>query len=271
MVQDVVSVIQPLVAKNANTLEVSVAAGTGSMRADLTKVRQSLFNLLSNASKFTERGALTLDVRRAPGPMSLVPGQNRAADGQSPPDGGQQDWIEFRVADTGIGMSPEQQQKLFEEFSQADLSTSRKYGGTGLGLALSRRFCRMMGGEIEVQSELGKGSVFTIRLPASVPEPRTPARADTTAAPPAGVNAPKVLVVDDEPTARDLIGRQLRAEGYSVFTAANGEEGLRLARTVRPDVITLDVLMPGMDGWSVLSALKADDDLAAIPSARRIT
>ena len=214
------------------------------MRADLTKVRQSLFNLLSNAGKFTERGTITLDVKRIPG---------------------KPEWIEFRVGDTGIGIAPEQMQKLFEEFTQADVSTARKYGGTGLGLALSRRFCRMMGGDIHVQSTPGMGSVFTISLPATVADPKPEANIESTAPEPRRTGAPKILVVDDEPAARELIARGLRAEGYDVYPAADGAEGLRLAKTLRPDLITLDVLMPGTDGWGVLSALKADRELASIP------
>jgi len=170
----------------------------------------------------------------------------------------------FGVSDTGIGMTPEQMTRLFEEFSQADAATTRRYGGTGLGLALSRRLCRMMGGDIAVTSEAGRGSIFTIRLPATVtgaraePAPMAPHETDA----PAG---PAVLVIDDEPTARELMERFLTREGFRAVSAPGGEEGLRLARALRPHAITLDVLMPGMDGWAVLSALKADPDLADIP------
>ena len=153
MVRDVVGVIQPLVEKNANALEVHCEDNLGSMRADLTKVRQTLFNLLSNASKFTEGGTISLDVNLR---------RDKCADG-----------VSFRVTDTGIGMRPEQTSKLFEAFSQADSSTTRKYGGTGLGLAISRSFCHMMAGEISVESELGKGSTFTVVLPANVAEPKS--------------------------------------------------------------------------------------------------
>jgi len=146
MIQDVVATITPLVKKNANALKVHCADELGAMRADLTKVRQTLFNLLSNACKFTEHGTITLEVTR------------ETVDG-----GG---WVTFRVRDSGIGMTPEQMEKLFQEFSQADASTTRKYGGTGLGLAISRKFCRLMGGDITVESALGRGSTFTITLPA---------------------------------------------------------------------------------------------------------
>jgi signal transduction histidine kinase len=146
MLSEVVNAIQPLAEEKANTLEVRCAGELGTMRADLTKVRQSLLNLLSNACKFTERGRITLTVSREP----RLPA----------------DWITFRISDTGIGMTPEQMAKLFQPFTQADASTTRKYGGAGLGLAISQRFCQMMGGDVTVESEVGKGSTFTIRLPA---------------------------------------------------------------------------------------------------------
>jgi len=246
LVRDIAAVIQPLAAKNANRLEVHCADAVGVMRADLTKVRQALFNLLSNACKFTDRGTVTLAVSREAGdrPESVV----------------------FRVSDTGIGMTPEQLARLFEAFSQADAATTRKYGGTGLGLALSRRLCRMMGGDVTAESLAGRGSTFTIRLPAEVPEvveePVAPAAAPV-AGSASGVGT--VLVIDDEAAVRDLMQRFLTREGFRVVTASGGEEGVRLARELRPDAITLDVMMPGMDGWAVLSALKADPDVADIP------
>ena len=148
VIEDVVSTIRPLVEKNANTLQVHCADDLGAMHADLTKVRQSLFNLLSNACKFTEHGTITLDASR----QSL----------------GGVDWITFSVSDTGIGMAPDQMEKLFQPFVQGDASTSRKFGGTGLGMTITHRFCEMMGGEITAKSEPGAGTTFTIRLPARV-------------------------------------------------------------------------------------------------------
>ncbi len=261
MVNDVVAVIQPLVAQNDNTLEVDIAENIGTMRADLTKVRQSLFNLLSNATKFTQKGTITLTVMTRGGMTDGArPTGNSTSVVGGPPS------ISFSVHDTGIGMTDEQRAKLFQEFTQADATTARKYGGTGLGLALSRRFCRMMGGDIVAESESGKGSTFTIILPVEV--------VDTTAQTPTGEpavtetlapDAKKVLVIDDEPTARDLLQRVLRAEGFNVITAAGGEEGLRLIQAIRPDLITLDVIMPGMDGWAVLTRLKGDPNTAHIP------
>jgi CheY-like chemotaxis protein/anti-sigma regulatory factor (Ser/Thr protein kinase) len=248
MIQDVVTTIGPLVEKNANTLEVRYATELGPMRADLTKVRQTLFNLLSNACKFTERGTITLEV--ASNTVDSI------------------GWITFRVTDTGIGMTPEQMGQLFQAFSQADTSTTRKYGGTGLGLAITRHFCQMMGGDITVESTAGAGSTFTIRLPAEIADPKAamaaaPPASPASAAPLPGVRP--VLVIDDDPTVHDLMQRFLGKEGVRVVTAASGEEGLRLAHALHPVAITLDVLMPGMDGWAVLAALKADPALADIP------
>jgi GAF domain-containing protein/CheY-like chemotaxis protein len=244
LVRDIAAVIQPLAAKNANRLDLRCPAEVGTMRADVTKVRQALFNLLSNACKFTEGGTVTLTVGR------------ETIDGR--------DWLDFSVSDTGIGMTAEQLARLFEAFTQADAATTRRYGGTGLGLALSRRLCRMMGGDVTAESEAGRGSVFTIRLPAHVAdaagEPATSAVVE-----PMPPGAGTVLVIDDEAAVRDLMQRFLTREGFRVGTAAGGEEGLRRARELRPDAITLDVMMPGLDGWAVLSALKADPDVAGIP------
>lgn len=246
LVGDVVALVQPLVAHNDNTLSVRCADGIGAMRADVTKVRQALFNLLSNATKFTERGTVSLTVSR--GPVGGV------------------ESVTFAVADSGIGMSPEQMGRLFQAFAQADSSTTRKYGGTGLGLAISRHFCRMMGGDITVESEVGKGSTFTIRLPAEVAAPATsPEAVPMPTAAPQPDGAPTLLVIDDDATARELMLRFLATEGFRIATASSGADGLRLAKELHPDAITLDVLMPGMDGWAVLSALKADPELADIP------
>jgi len=243
MVNEVVATIQPLVQKKNNRLEVICPADLGTMRTDLTKVRQTLFNLLSNASKFTENGALKLEVCRV-----------AESDGT---------WVVFAVSDTGIGMTPQQMGKLFQAFTQADASTTRKFGGTGLGLAISRKFCQMMGGDITVRSEPGKGSTFSARLPAEAPEPKLE---PVEAAEKVQENQnPVVLVIDDDPVVLDLMSRFLAREGFTVRTADNGKAGIELAKSIRPAAITLDVMMPGMDGWAVLSALKADPETAAIP------
>jgi two-component system, NtrC family, sensor kinase len=244
LVRDIAAVIRPLAEKNGNRLEVICAPDAGAMRADLTKLRQAVFNLLSNACKFTERGTVSLAATR-----------EVEATG---------DWLTFTVRDTGIGMTPEQMARLFQEFSQADASTTKRYGGTGLGLALSRRLCRLMGGDVTLESEPGRGSVFTIRLPANV----TPTGHEVSAAAPdegAPAGAATALVIDDDPAMRDLMQRVLGKEGLHVVAAAGGEEGVRLAKELRPVAITLDVMMPGMDGWAVLAALKADPEVADIP------
>jgi CheY-like chemotaxis protein len=182
---------------------------------------------------------------------------------QTIPSAGQ---VEFCVTDTGIGMTAEQAGKIFEAFAQAESTTARRYGGTGLGLAITKQFCQMMGGSIRVDSEVGKGSTFTMELPAEVSrrEPaERPAPPEATAPVPAGQHC--VLVIDDDPKVQRLIEMTLKPEGYALRFASNGREGLRLAQELRPAVITLDVMMPDMDGWSVLSALKANPDLANIP------
>jgi signal transduction histidine kinase len=245
-VREVAATVRPLVEKNGNRLQVECPDDIGTMHADLTKVRQSLFNLLSNAAKFTRQGTITLSIAR-----------ERKED---------RDWIVMRVADTGIGMSPEQQARLFEPFTQADASTTRQFGGTGLGLAITRRFCRMMGGDIEVGSEPGKGSMFTVCLPAVVLplEPEDTVTVTSEAEHTADA-ANIVLVIDDDPNARNLMQRFLAREGFEAVTAASGEEGLAAARRLHPRVITLDVMMPRMDGWEVLTQLKADPNLCDIP------
>ncbi|MBU3666432.1 MAG: response regulator [Chthoniobacterales bacterium] len=247
-VRDVATTIEPLVAKNRNTFELKCPPDAGSMRTDITKLRQTLFNLLSNACKFTEGGKITLEVAKR-------------ADGM----------VSFAVTDTGIGMEPHQMEKLFSEFVQADASTTRKYGGTGLGLAISRKFCRMLGGDITVESSPGKGSTFTAILPLEAKEPTPPATEEQPLpAEPAGEATPgggrgTLLVIDDDSNSRDLLRRMLEKEGYSVVAAANGPAGIAKAKERRPDLITLDVMMPSMDGWAVLSALKADPATADIP------
>jgi signal transduction histidine kinase/CheY-like chemotaxis protein len=248
MIKDIVNTIQPVVEKNSNTLNVNCADDIGIMYADLTKVRQGLFNLLSNASKFCKQGAISLDVVR------------ETEDGI--------DWVSFDVVDTGIGMTPEQIKKLFKSFSQADDSTTRNYGGTGLGLAITRQFCHLMGGDVTVKSEAGVGTTFTIRLPAnSVQQDVTPVITGDKKLEDKTLSKSKniALVIDDDASARDLLKRSLDKNGFQVRMASSGEEGLRLAKELHPSVITLDVLMPVMDGWAVLSALKAEPELADIP------
>ncbi len=296
LVNEVAATVQPLVAKNGNRLEVVCPAEVGVMKADITKLRQTLFNLISNAAKFTAKGTITLHVsktfnaqrstpniegsegrvpggpetnRPAGGALSGTPGARPS--GRSEGDHGltgtrPSEMFAFAVSDTGIGMTPEQLGRLFQAFSQADSSTSRKYGGTGLGLAISRKFAQMMGGDLGVASEPGKGSTFTLTLPAVVIDPDLVAAGKVVGPLDKGpAHAPVVLVIDDDPVISELMTRSLVKDGYRVETASSGQQGLELARTLKPAIITLDVIMPGMDGWSVLTALKADPALADIP------
>jgi PAS domain S-box-containing protein len=244
LIAQVQSVIEPLMSKNANTLVVDCAADPGAMRSDQTKLRQSLFNLLSNAAKFTERGRITLGVRR------IV--HDRA------------DAVEFQVSDTGIGMTAEQLGRLFQAFAQAEASTSRDYGGTGLGLAITRHFCRMLGGDVTAESTPDEGSTFAIVVPAIAPDARAEV-AESAARAATASGGGTVLIVDDEKATHDLLERELAGAGYHLLHAAGGREGLKLAKQARPDVITLDIVMPDLDGWSVLKALKADPELCDIP------
>jgi PAS domain S-box-containing protein len=241
-VEAVVMTVRPLVEKNHNRLDVRIDAGAGSMHADLTRVRQILLNLLSNAGKFTENGVISLDVRRE--------------------GAGEEQRVLLRITDTGIGMTPEELSRLFQAFSQADATTARRYGGTGLGLAISRQICQRMGGDIAAESSRGRGSTFTVSLPAS---PVRPAQLDLAGDSFAPAGAPTVLVIDDDDSARALLRRHLTRAGYRVDEAADGRTGIARARAFRPDMITLDVVMPGMDGWAVLDALKSEPGLADIP------
>ncbi|WP_246849639.1 response regulator [Rubellimicrobium arenae] len=238
LVLEVCDTVAPLMAKKATRFVQDLPPGLGSMRSDAVKIRQCLFNLLSNAAKFAEGGDVTLAVRR------------------------DSDQIAFEVTDTGIGMTPDQQARLFQRFTQADVSTTRRFGGTGLGLALTKAFADMLEGTVQVRSEEGQGTTFTLSLPIAprhsgergpVPESQAPDGNE------------QVLVIDDDPHMRDLLTRFLARDGLSVVAVADGETGLARAREMRPSAILLDVMMPRMDGWAVLAALKADEMLADIP------
>lgn len=264
LVGEVSATVQPLVARNGNKLEVDCAADIGSMRADVTKVRQTLFNLLSNASKFTEKGRIQLGVRR-------IPGAGKAAlSAETGHEARDVEHISLTVSDTGIGMTAEQMGLLFESFQQADASTTRKYGGTGLGLAISRKFCRLMGGDVTVTSQPGRGSTFTVTLPARVAE-RAADVAGSAALPErargSGIEGRPslVLVIDDDPSVLELMQRSLGKDGYAVEIAADGRAGIEMAKRLKPAVVILDVMMPSADGWSVLTALKSDPATADIP------
>jgi len=249
LMEEVQFSVQPLIEKNGNTIDIQILNDVGIMASDLTKVRQTIINLMSNAAKFTDNGTVTLTAQRT------------SESGN--------DWLRFSIQDTGIGMTTEQLQEIFKEFTQADVSTTRKYGGTGLGLTISRRFCQMLGGDINVESEIDVGTTFTVLLPAQLDATEdeyvmdmpqnVKEQLETVEA--GGV----VLVIDDDSNVRELITRTLQRDGFTVETAENGQRGIELARRILPDIITLDVMMEGMDGWQVLSELKSVPDLVDIP------
>ena len=246
MTEDLASTVSALMDKKSNRLELRVDDDVGTMFSDVTRLRQVLLNLLGNAAKFTENGTITLAAQR----------DTRAKGG---------DRIRFSVTDTGIGMTEEQVAKLFQRFQQADASTTRQFGGTGLGLALTKAFAELLGGSISVTSKAGEGSTFEVTLPVTLGEqPSEPTEASLREQEDVA-GREIVLVVDDDETQRELMSRFLAREGYAARTAHDGASGLALAKRLKPRAILLDVTMPGMDGWSVLSALKADPDLAAIP------
>ena len=272
MLEDVLATAMPLVAKNGNQLEVHGARDLGQMTSDLLKIRQVLLNLLSNAGKFTKDGTITLTLQRI---------ENSPCD-----------MLEIEIADTGIGIPEAKLCRIFEEFAQADATTSRAYGGTGLGLALSQRFCRILGGELRVRSTPGVGSIFTVHLPTSPPENTNSEVAETSEqheaandrVPARGIETPEqapakaspqtraqqaagstVLVIDDDPAVLDMMIRFLSREGWSVVAASSPVHALTLARSLQPSAITLDVLMPEAEGWGILAAIKADPEIAEIP------
>ncbi|WP_445175798.1 response regulator [Microcoleus sp.] len=261
LIESAVATARPLVEKNGNTVEVYCRDNLDTMHADMTKVRQVLLNLLSNAAKFTHNGKIAIGVERIKNEQLKMINQEESSQILISTS----EFLSFRVADTGIGMTKEQLQRVFQPFTQADASTTRKYGGTGLGLAISQRFCQMMGGSIEASSTLGSGSTFTVLLPSAIQQPEIANKVCDSASSPGAPAVGTVLVVDDDPISRDLIARALSRQGLHIEVADGGEQALRLAKKLRPDAITLDVIMPGMDGWTVLSALKADPELASIP------
>jgi len=262
-ITEVESTARPLAAKNTNAFIVDRGEDIGIIRADATKLRQAVFNLLSNASKFTQNGRITLSVHR-----------DRRQGG---------DWIRISVSDTGVGIKPEQQATLFSNFSQANPTIAAKYGGTGLGLSLSQNLCRLMGGRITLDSEVGKGSSFTIEIPAGPSSSAAGADDDLVqgadsdhrarSAGYAGLSQPpigqgkqeKILLVDDDRAFLELTERLLLKEGYSPISTDAPESVLQIARTIKPMAIFADILMPGLNGWDVLAALKSDPATAKIP------
>jgi adenylate cyclase len=248
LVDEVKTIVEPMMKKNGNKLLIDCPQDIGSLQTDLTKLKQSIINLLSNAAKFTKDGTVTLRLAR------------EMREGAP--------WIRFEVADSGIGMSDEQMSRLFQAFTQADSSTTRNFGGTGLGLTITRHFCAMLGGSIEVESKFGQGSTFTILLPDRATKAVAEEEPDSER--PAVVHEPasgdiQVLVVDDDPAVHDVLAATLGKEGYQIAHAKDGVEALHMMRAHPPDIVTLDVMMPKMDGWSVLGVMKSEPQLAHIP------
>jgi PAS domain S-box-containing protein len=240
MIDEAADTVAPSVEKNGNALKLELEADLGLGCSDSFKLNQCLLNLLANAAKFTHDGMVMIRARR-----------ERAPSG---------DWIEIAVTDTGIGMSEDQVSRLFNAFVQADALTARRYGGTGLGLAITRRMMQMLGGDVSVRSAPGKGSVFTLRFPAVLRTNAAPARVDAAAAAAAGQGLERiVLLIDDEESARDLAARSLTRLGFDVRSAESGEEGLAKARALRPSLIVLDINLPDVTGWDVLTVLRTGD------------
>ena len=246
-IEDVIDVIKdisaPLMSKNNNAFQCNIQDGIGAMRQDETKLRQCLSNLLSNAAKFTEEGTVTLEVD-----ASLEK---------------EIEMVSFKVIDTGEGMSEEGVGKVFEVYTQAERSTSAKHGGTGLGLPLSREMAQMMGGDITLTSELGVGSVFTLKLPRDCPQDEHEVSDSVLE----GIDDDEKLVVliDDDVTMHDLIKRTLNKIGLTLVGATDSERGMQMVRETKPKLLLLDVLMPGRDGWSILRECKSDPELKDMP------
>ena len=241
LLSDVEATASGLMPQNNNRFEFELDDPGAAMTTDDLKLKQILINLIGNAAKFTRDGSIKLAVKGAP--------EGRVA---------------FSVSDTGIGMTREQVDKLFQRFNQADETTTRKYGGTGLGLSLTRALARLLGGDIAVESEPGRGSTFVVDLPsrhaAAAPSPEERGAGEAPA-PGAGF----VLVVDDDPSARDILRRILEREGFNVATTSSAEEALAIARDTPPAAILLDVMLPGADGWDALDQLRRDPRTRDIP------
>ena len=243
ILDEVKGTVQPLMEKKENLFKMELSDSLGKMQTDMTKLRQILLNLLSNAAKFTEKGIVHLKIKRQTR-------QNR-------------DWIIFCVVDDGIGMTEAQQEKLFQPFTQADVSTTRRYGGTGLGLSITKQFTEMMGGSIYMNSKFGNGCTFSIDLPAQVDTAQIEDASETQ---PSDLSKEEniILIIDDDAVMCHLLKDDLTKLGYAVVMAANGDEGIDLAYKRHPNTILLNVQMSGMEGWRVLSALKNDAFFALV-------
>ena len=243
IIEEVEATIKPLVEKNGNKLVVEYETDIEKISADLTKMRQILLNLLSNSAKFTKDGTITISV--------ISSKVNEHA-------------VDFNISDTGIGMTPDQVDKVFKPFTQADEKTTRKFGGTGLGLTITKMFAEMMGGDINLKSKEGEGTTFTVTIPTKVSDPKKQDIVQNTEI--TNVDSGyTVLVIDDDDNAQDMMRKFLEKQNVSILQAKSGEDGLKLAAEYMPDAITLDVMMPEMDGWEVLTALQSNEATKNIP------
>lgn len=255
-------IVEPLIQSKRLALTQDVQQGLPSLNTDIVKVRQILVNLLSNAAKFTEKGGISIKVWQQEGGM-----------------------VSFAVKDSGIGIAEKDYGKVFEEFQQVDTSNTRKYKGTGLGLPIARKLARMLGGDLTLDSVAGKGSTFTLTIPSKVPQqildaqmtpppaitkhpepaPVKPAPSLPIPPPPAGSGVVQILSIDDDPDVIEILRQYLVPEGYSIVGALSGDEGIALAMSMKPALITLDIMMPKKDGWQVLRELKANPQTKDIP------
>ena len=244
LINEAAAIVRPTAEKNGNALKIELADGLGAGSTDAFKLNQCLLNLLANAAKFTQHGDVTVRAKR-----------DCAAGG---------DWIEIAVSDTGIGMTAEQMERLFNAFVQADASTARRYGGTGLGLAITRKTMQLLGGDVSVSSRAGEGSTFTLRFPAHLPAAAASPRFDLEDLRADGAQR-IVLIIDDEESARDLAARSLARLGFDVRGASSGGEGLRLAAELKPNLIVLDINLPDITGWDVIEGLAASRETVGTP------
>ena len=269
IIDDIIKTSEPLAAKNENKLLLNFDSKIDQITSDQTRIKQVVLNLISNACKFTEKGSITVTLKKKN--RTFVRNGRKISLG---------DLITVEISDTGIGMTQDQMDRLFNSFVQADSSTTRKYGGTGLGLTISKQLAIMMGGDVTVKSIINEGTTFIFTFLADYKDASedTKNKKATESSLIKNVvsienqtstqnkNAKTILVIDDDPTVSELIKRQLTKDAsYNVIIANNGKDGLKLAKEIKPNLITLDILMPEMDGWSVLRTLKADPEVSNIP------
>ncbi len=246
MLEDLVETVRPLAEQNNNTIRVVGAPAAGNAQTDALKLRQCVLNLLSNACKFTKNGSIEIALER------------------KPYNGVEQLFIIVR--DTGIGMSSEQLSRLFQPFVQADPSITQQYGGTGLGLTITRRLAQLLGGDVTVRSKLAEGSSFSLHVPSNFADAANALGAAAAVdAVQGSQDAPLVIVIEDEPDARELAARALTRAGFAVQGVGGGEAGLALARTKAPALVLLDIFLPDRSGWRVLQSLKHEPKTQDIP------